>query len=140
MTQLSGPLLAASVTVLIGLFYFYASFRVGNMRTKHGIKAPATSGHPEFDRAYRVQLNTLEQMGIIVPFLWIGSLYPIAWIWLAPAVALFWLFSRILYARGYMADPEKRLTGAILGGVCNFLLLILAASGVIRAWLEHSPS
>jgi hypothetical protein len=56
----------ATVTLLIGLFYFYTGFRVGNLRAKHKILAPATSGHPEFDRAFRVQLNTLEQMGIIL--------------------------------------------------------------------------
>lgn len=67
----------ATVTVLITFFYFYTAFRVGNLRGKHGIKAPATSGHPEFDRAYRVQLNTLEQMGIVFPFLWVAVFFPI---------------------------------------------------------------
>jgi len=66
---------------LIGFFYFYTAFRVGNLRGKHGIKAPATIGHPQFDRAFRVQLNTLEQMGIFLPFLWVSAFYPIPWAW-----------------------------------------------------------
>jgi glutathione S-transferase len=125
----------ATVTVLIGFFYFYTGFRVGNLRGKHGIKAPATSGHPEFDRAYRVQLNTLEQMGIVLPFLWVAAFFPIGWAWLAPAVALVWLFARIVYMRAYMADPDKRITGAMLGGICNLSLFLIAAGGVVRGWL-----
>jgi glutathione S-transferase len=125
----------ASVTLLIGLFYFYAAFRVGNLRQKHGIKAPGTSGHPVFDRAYRVQLNTLEQMGIVLPFLWVAAFYPIPWAWLAPLAGLIWVVSRIIYRVGYMADPDKRLTGAMLGGLCNLALLIIAAIGVARVWL-----
>src|SRR5579863_5571668 len=117
----------ATVTLLIGLFYFYASFRVGNLRGKHAIKAPATSGHPEFDRAYRVQLNTLEQMAIILPFLWVAALYPIGWAWLAPLVGVIWLVARIIYMQGYMADPDKRIPGAMLGGATNLAMLLIAA-------------
>jgi glutathione S-transferase len=126
----------ATVTLLIGAFYFYASFRVGGLRTKHGVKAPATSGHPEFDRAYRIQLNTLEQMGIILPFLWIAVLCPIPWPWLAPAVGFFWVLTRIVYLRGYMRDPEKRLAGAMLGGLCNLTLFLIAAVGVVQTWMK----
>jgi glutathione S-transferase len=125
----------ATVTLLIGLFYFYTAFRVGNFRQKHGIKAPATTGHPQFERAYRVQLNTLEQMGIILPFLWVAALYPIGWAWLAPLVGLVWVISRIIYLAGYMAAPDKRLAGAMIGGLCNLTLFIIATIGVVRIWL-----
>jgi len=125
----------ATVTLLIGLFYFYTAFRVGNLRGKHGIRAPATTGHPEFERAYRVQLNTLEQMGIVLPFIWLATLYPIGWAWLAPLVGLIWVISRVIYRAGYMADPDKRLTGAMIGGVCNLALFIVAAIGIARIWL-----
>jgi uncharacterized MAPEG superfamily protein len=125
----------ATVTVLIVFFYFYTGFRVGNLRGKHNIKAPAVSGHPEFDRAYRVQLNTLEQMGIILPFLWVAAFYPIGWAWLAPLVALVWLVARIVYMLSYMADPEKRIVGAMLTGICDLAMFVIAAAGVIRAWL-----
>jgi glutathione S-transferase len=125
----------ASVTLLIGLFYFYTAFRVGNLRQKHGIKAPETTGHPLFDRAYRVQLNTLEQMGIVLPFLWVAAFYPIPWAWLAPLAGLIWVASRVIYRVGYMADPDKRLTGAMLGSLCNLALFIIAAIGVARVWL-----
>jgi hypothetical protein len=38
--------------------------RVGILRGRHNIRAPAASGHPLFERAYRVQLNTLEQLAV----------------------------------------------------------------------------
>ncbi len=134
MATIPAPLLSATVTLLIALFYFFAAFRVGNLRAKHNIKAPATSGHPEFDRAYRVQLNTLEQMEIILPLLWIATVYPSGWAWIAPLVGLIWVLSRIVYMRSYMADPDKRIPGAIMGGMCNFALLFLAVAGVVIAW------
>lgn len=129
----------ASITLLIGLFYFFTAFRVGNLRARHGIKAPLTAGHPVFERAYRVQLNTLEQMGIVLPFLWVAAFYPIGWAWLAPLVALIWLLSRLIYLAGYMADPEKRLPGAMLGGLCDFALFVIAAVGVLRVWFSPHP-
>ncbi len=133
--MIPATLWTAIVTLLIGLFYFYAGFRVGNLRGKHGIKAPATSGHPEFDRAYRVQLNTLEQMGILLPFLWVAALYPIPYPWIAPLVGLIWLVGRIDYMRGYMADPGKRLIGAMIGGLTGILMFFIAAAGVVKACL-----
>jgi glutathione S-transferase len=134
-TVLPATLWTAIVTLLIGFFYFYTGFRVGNLRSKHGIKAPATSGHPEFDRAYRVQLNTLEQMGIILPFLWVAALYPIGWAWLAPLVGAIWLVGRIIYMRGYMADPDRRLIGAMMGGLSSMVMFIIAVTGVVQACL-----
>ncbi|MGH6887720.1 MAG: MAPEG family protein [Rhizomicrobium sp.] len=128
----------ASVTLLIGLFYFFTAFRAGSLRAKHGIVAPLTSGHPVFDRASRIQLNTLEQMGIVLPFLWVAAFYPIGWAWLAPLVGLIWLLSRILYLAGYMSDPEKRLPGAMIGGLCDLALFVIAAAGVLRVWFAPS--
>jgi glutathione S-transferase len=128
-------LLTAIVTLFIGFFYFYTGFRVGNLRGKHKIQAPATNGHPEFDRAYRVQLNTLEQMGIFLPFLWVAAFYPIGWVWLAPLMGFVWLIGRILYMRGYMADPGKRLVGAMIGGLSSMVMFIIAAIGVVQACL-----
>jgi glutathione S-transferase len=133
--MIPATLWTAIVTLLIGLFYSYTAFRVGNLRGKHKILAPATSGYPEFDRAYRVQLNTLEQMGIILPFLWVAAFYPIGWAWLAPLIGFIWLIARVIYMRGYMADPAKRLIGAMLGGLTNVVLFIIAAVGVVQACL-----
>ncbi|HEY2679083.1 MAG TPA: MAPEG family protein [Steroidobacteraceae bacterium] len=137
--MIPATLWTAIVTLLIGLFYFYAGFRVGNLRGKHGIKAPATSGHPEFDRAYRVHLNTLEQMGLILPFLWVAAFYPIRFPWIAPLVGFIWLVGRVLYMRGYTADPNQRLIGAMMGGVTGLSMFVIAAGGVVKAVLALHP-
>jgi len=138
MPVLSGFLWAASVTLLMGLFYFYTAMRVGILRGRHGIKAPATSGHPEFDRAYRVQLNTLEQLGLILPFLWVAALYPLGAWWLAPLLGVLWVIIRISYLRNYMADPEKRVIPAGLSGLTSLAMFVVALLGVARGWLAHS--
>jgi uncharacterized membrane protein YecN with MAPEG domain len=130
----NAPLMSASATLLIVAFYFYTAFRVGNLRGKHDIKAPACSGHPEFDRAYRVQMNTLEQMGMILPLLWVATLFPIGPAWLPALIGLIFVAARIIYLRAYMADPEKRLIGAALSGICNLVLLLLALAGLASAW------
>ena len=74
-------------------------------------------------------------MGIFLPFLWVAAFYPIGWAWLAPLIGFIWLIGRIVYLRGYMADPAKRLTGAMLGGLCSAVLFVVAAIGVVQACL-----
>ena len=133
--MIPATLWTAIVTLLIGFFYFYTGFRVGNLRGKHNILAPATSGHPEFDRAFRVQLNTLEQMGLILPFMWVAAFYPIRWGWLAPMFGFIWIIARVLYMRSYMADPNKRLIGAMLTGLTSVVIGVIAVIGVLSAWL-----
>ena len=135
MPPMSTVLWAATLTLLMGLFYLYTAMRVGVLRGRHNIKAPATSGHPQFDRAYRVQLNTLEQLGIMLPFLWVAALYPINPPWVAPLIAVVWLIGRMIYLRGYMTDPDKRLLGAGIGGFTNVAMFVVALCGVLRAWL-----
>ena len=133
--MIPATLWTAMVTLGIGLFYFYTTVLVGKMRGKHGIKAPATSGHPEFDCAFRVQLNTLEQMGLFLPFLWVAAFYPIRFPWVAPLLGFIWLIGRILYMRGYMADPAKRAVGGLISGIATLIVFIIAAGGVVKAWL-----
>ena len=59
----------AIVTALVLIEYMLISIQVGRARAKYGIKAPATSGHPVFDRTFRVHQNTLEQLVIFIPSL-----------------------------------------------------------------------
>lgn len=124
----------ALVTILAIVVYFYMGVRVAQMRVKHGVKAPATSGHPEFDRAFRVQMNTLEHLPVLIPLLWLTTLFfqtiPMA----APALGIIWVIGRIVYMDGYMKDPEKRGPGFGLSALAEMLLLVLALFGVISAF------
>jgi len=67
--------LTALVTCLSILMYFLFSFQVGKARTAYGVKAPATTGDPDFERIVRVHMNTLEWMPIFLPALWLFAIY-----------------------------------------------------------------
>src|SRR4051812_35570167 len=82
----------ALVTCLAMLFYFYTSLRVGKARATFGIKAPAISGNPDFERMFRVQMNTLEWMPIFLPSLWLFAFYIGDGI--AAAIGVVWIAGR----------------------------------------------
>jgi uncharacterized MAPEG superfamily protein len=135
MTSSLATLLAAVVTVLSVLVVFWTSFRVGGMRSKHNIQAPATTGHPEFERAYRVQMNTLEQFVIFLPLLWIANGYFHVMPYLIGALGLVWIVGRIVYALAYMADPSKRGMGFTISILATAGLLILSIVGIVQAYM-----
>jgi glutathione S-transferase len=140
MSTTPAALLSAIVTILAVLFVFYTGMRVARMRGKHGVHAPATAGHPEFERAYRVQMNTLEQFVIFLPLLWIATSYFGRLGWLAPALGLVWIAGRIVYMQGYMAAPEKRSRGFAISMIANLGLLILSIVGIVQNWIATNAS
>ena len=124
----------AAVTILAVIFYMVTAWRTGSMREKHGIAAPAVAGHPEFERAYRVQMNTLEAMPVFLPALWIGAYYFTKVPLLAPALGLVWIVGRIVYMQAYMADPSKRSLGFAISSLANVALLLIAVAGIVMSW------
>lgn len=111
----------AIVTLVALLVYFWMSLRVGRARNKCGIHAPTMTGDPVLERHIRVQANTLEWLPIFLPSLWIFALY---WNDLWAAIAgVFWIFGRILYALGYVADPKKRELGFLIQALAAAVLL-----------------
>ena len=121
--------LPAFVTILAVLFTFLASARVGALRVKHKIEAPATVGHPEFERAIRVHMNTIESLVLFLPLLWLASLLYSSL--LAPALGGIWLIGRVIYMVGYMSEAAKRGPGAIITMLATAGLLILAVIGLV---------
>jgi glutathione S-transferase len=142
MPGVPADLLSAIVTILAILLYFYMSVRVGQMRVKHGVKAPATTGHPQFERTFRVHYNTLESLVVFLPLLWLATFYftPAFFTlaWLPAALGFAWIVGRILYMNGYMADPDKRGVGFGVASLAQLLLLILAIAGIVRVWMAIS--
>src|SRR2546423_15264936 len=111
----------ALVTLLAILFYFYTSINVSRARTRTGVKAPAMSGNPDFERVFRVQMNTLEWMPIFLPSLWLFAIY-ISDVG-AAALGLIWIAGRILYLIGYSEAAAKRSRGfGIQAGAAIILL------------------
>ncbi|MDB5674228.1 MAG: rane protein [Sphingomonas bacterium] len=135
MTHITAPLMSAIDTILAVMFYLFTAARTGKARVAFGIAAPATVGHPIFERAYRVQMNTLEQLAAFVPLLWLTAFYPMPVTWIASLVGLVWLVGRVLYLRAYMHDPKTRAMGAMTSGLAIVALLALAIAGVLRAGL-----
>jgi glutathione S-transferase len=135
MHAVPAAILSAVVTILAVLFYFYTGLAVGQMRTKHKISAPAVTGNTEFECAYRVQMNTLEQLVIFLPLLWLATSYFTTLGWLAPLLGIVWIIGRYLYMSGYMAAPDKRGTGFLIALVANLGLLILSLVGIVQAWI-----
>jgi glutathione S-transferase len=101
--------LTSLVTLLAVALMFWTAINVGKARSKYEIKAPATSGHEMFDRAYRIQMNTLESAMLLLPSMWIyaGLIGDIG----AGASGAIWIAGRLLYANAYQRDPAKRGPG-----------------------------
>ena len=124
----------ALVTCLAILFYFFTSIQVSKARVAFDIKVPATSGNLDFERVFRVQMNTLEWMPIFLPSLWLFAIYISDR--LAAAIGLVWIAGRILYMTGYSQAAKKRGPGfGIQAGAA--ILLWLGALGAIVWRLVH---
>jgi uncharacterized MAPEG superfamily protein len=110
----------------------YAAFGglVGRARGKYGVHAPAVSGHPVFERYFRVQQNTLEQLVVFVPAIWLfGTYVDATW---AALLGLVFVVARVLYLVGYVKDPAKREVGFALSSISVVALLLGALWGVAR--------
>lgn len=101
--------LTALVTLLAIAFYFFTAVNVSRSRTKTGVKVPAMSGHPDFERAFRIQMNTLEWMPIFLPALWLFAIYISDAI--AANIGVVWIIGRIAYFVGYSKAAAKRSLG-----------------------------
>ena len=139
MMTTAGTLLSAAVTVLTVFLGLYTMMLVGRMRSRHAVQAPAMTGAPEFERAFRVQMNTLEQVVLFLPVLWLATVYPVVSGYLAPGLGLVWIIGRVFYASGYMADAAKRSSGFLIAGVALLGLLVLSIVGIVHAWLVTRP-
>ena len=127
--------LTALVTCLAILTYALTSFQVGKARETYGVKAPAMSGNPDFERVFRVQMNTLEWMPIFLPSLWLFAFYINDA--LAAALGLVWIAGRVLYMTGYSQAAAKRGLGFGIQAAAA-VLLWLGALGAIIWRLIHA--
>lgn len=117
-------------TIAALLVFVWTAVLVSRARRTFGIKAPATTGDPGFDRVFRVQMNTLEQIVLFLPSLWLAAtIFSDRWAALLGAV---WVVGRIAYARAYAAEAGRRGPGFLMTVGPSFILLILAAFGILR--------
>ena len=122
--------LTALITLLVVLLMFATSLNVGRARGRYGIKAPAVTGHEMFERAFRIQMNTLENAALMLPALWLyagligdrGSFI----------MGTIWLVARVWYALAYQKNPAKRSGGFALSMLAFAGLWFGALWGVAR--------
>lgn len=123
----------ALITLGVLVLLFAVAGVVGKARGKFKIDAPATTGHPEFERAFRVQMNTVESALMFLPALWLFAAY-VSGVWSA-ALGVVWLAARVWYAIAYLQDAGKRGPPFGLSMLVFGILTLGAAWGVIKAFL-----
>lgn len=95
---------------------------VGRGRAKYGVPAPATSGHPTWERLNRVHLNSIENLVLFAPSFIMYAMIVGRFTGIALGVA--YLIARILYAVGYVRSPEKRVLGSALTSLVQVWLVV----------------
>jgi glutathione S-transferase len=124
--------LPALLTLLAILWYVVTVMQVGRARGKYKIEVPATTGDPAFERAYRVQMNELENLVPFLPAMWI-----FAWFGnprFAAIACAVWIAGRIIYALGYWAEAGKRHVGYMISTIAFVVTWVAALVSVVR-WL-----
>ena len=119
----------ALVTLLAILVYFFSSILVSRARRTFGVKLPAISGNPDFERVFRAQMNTLEWLPIFLPALWLFAVYLGDGI--AAAIGLVWVIGRILYVLGYAQAVAKRSLGFAIQALAAIALWIGAFGAIV---------
>jgi glutathione S-transferase len=112
------------VAMLAVLQYIAFGTLVGQARSKYGVKAPAVTGSEPFERVYRVQMNTLEQLVALLPALYVAARYwPAHYV---AAIGVVYLVGRVVYWRAYVNAPQSRNLGFVLSIAPVFTLALMA--------------
>jgi glutathione S-transferase len=119
-----------TLALVAALFvYFGLAVNVGRARAKWGVPAPQASGHPEFDTRYRVQMNTLEQLALFVPGVFLCA--PVQGDLFTAVLAGIWCVGRIVFALAYYKDPAKRGPGFAMTLIPSLMMIIAGAKGAV---------
>lgn len=122
------------VTALAVLQFLVFGYKVARARGRYGVKAPAVTGNEIFERCFRVQQNTLEQLIAFLPGLYVFSHYfnPL----LAAGLGVVYLIGREIYAFTYVKDPAKREIGFVLTLLPMAILILGGLFGAARQLLR----
>jgi len=119
----------ALVSLAAILTYVYFGLRVASAHTKFGVKLPAMTGNPDFERVHRAHVNMLEWMPVFLVPLWLCAFY------LSDAGAavlgVVWIVGRVIYFEGYSKAVEKRIPGFLTQALVCLLLIVGALVGIV---------
>ena len=121
----------AVITGIALIEYMVFGFRAGSARGKYDVPAPKISGNEIFERHFRVHQNTMEQLVVFIPSLWIFATYTSATI--AAALGAVFVIARPFYGLAYVADPGKRTAGFAAGFLANVALVLGAIGGALMS-------
>jgi len=126
------PVAVATVLLLIQFFVF--AILVGKARVQRKVMAPAVTGDEVFERYFRVHQNTLEQLIVVLPVMWLFGWYvqPLV----AAGLGIVFLIGRWMYCVDYVRDPAKRGRGFMVGNLAQTVLMLGALIGAVLAWLN----
>ena len=124
---------AAIVTILIVLQTFWFAFQVGKARQKFGVSAPACSGDEGFERAYRVHQNSVEQLVLVLPSLWVFAWFVNGEV--AAGLGVVYLIGRQIYRNAYVKDPRSRSAGFGIGALAFAVLALGGIAGAVMSLL-----
>lgn len=126
---------SAWTTLLVLAVYVWTGVLAGAARSKYKVMAPSMDGPLPFQSAQRVQVNTLEQLPLVLLPLWLCAAYlSDAW---AAAGGLLWCVGRILYVLGYLRDPKRREAGFIVGMAACLALIAGSVLGLVGVVALH---
>ncbi|MFC3108410.1 MAPEG family protein [Undibacterium arcticum] len=119
----------AWTTLAVLAVYLWVIFNAGRAREHHKVAAPSMDGPLAFQSAQRVHANTVEQLVMLLPALWLCA-YFLGDRWAAAGGAL-WIVGRVMYALGYYQDPSKRGAGFGINLLAVVALMLGTAVGLM---------
>lgn len=118
-------------TLLLALaIYVWSVVKVGQARGRYKVEAPAVTGPPEFERAFRAQQNSVEQMVLFIPLLALAST-----LWSDVVAGIYgsvWCIGRILYVTTYSRGANRSAGFMLSGGLSAVVLIALIVTFVLR--------
>lgn len=118
------------IFILLALLQYQAMvLKTGTSRPKYGINAPSIKGDEIWERMFRVQQNTMEQLIVFIPGMLAFATYVDSkWVAL-PGIAF--IVGRQLYWQAYVKAPESRALGFGLTFFANIGLIVVTLGFIV---------
>jgi len=93
------------------------------------------SGPDDYLRQHRVHMNTIEQLIVFIPALWMFGYY-VNPLW-GSGLGLIFVISRFMYSSAYISEPEKRGMPFTVGLLTIAVLVVGSMIGAVMSWMAQ---